>query len=319
MHPILSRGRFGLYLAALIARESSTDASAISGDDRYVADYLYREALMRQPESMQRFLRRTAVLDHLAGPLCDAVLGESSSQEQLRALEASNSFLIPLDRRRQWYRYHGLFREFLLGELRRVDPDAVGETHLRAADWYEANGSKALAIEHLLHTTERERCVKLVAELLLPTYQAGQLSRVEGWLSALGETAIEQYPPLAVLAGWVAVLTGHTADALHWAAIIDAASFDGIPADGSASFESGRAILRSAMCPAGPEQCMADARLAVDQEPAWSPWRDQALYVYGEAHLLSGARDEAWAVFEETVAAAAAASNARSSDVTTRR
>ena len=76
------------------------------------------------PEDLQRFLRRTAVLDQLCAPLCDAVLGEPGAQEHLRRLEASNMFLIPLDRRREWYRYHALFREFLLGELRRVEPES---------------------------------------------------------------------------------------------------------------------------------------------------------------------------------------------------
>ena len=115
---------------------------------------------------------------------------------------------------------------------------------LRAADWYESNGSPALAIEHLLKTTERDRCVKLVRALALPTYQAGRMSTVQRWLSALGESAIEDYPPLAVLAGWVAALTGHTAEAQRWALILDAASFDQVPVDGTASFESARAMLR---------------------------------------------------------------------------
>ena len=133
--------------------------------------------------------------------------------EQLRGLEASNLFLVPLDRRREWYRYHALFREFLLGELRRVEPDVIEKLHLRAADWYESNGSPAMALEHLLNTTERDRCVQLVTELALPTYQAGQMSTVQRWLSALGDSAVEDYPPLAVLAGWIAVLTGQTAEA----------------------------------------------------------------------------------------------------------
>ena len=120
---------------------------------------------MHLPEGTQRFLRRTAVLDQLCAPLCDALLDESGAQEQLRSLEASNLFLIPLDRRREWYRYHALFREFLLGELRRVEPDVITKLHLRAADWYEANGSPALALEHLLNTTERDRCVQLVTRV----------------------------------------------------------------------------------------------------------------------------------------------------------
>jgi LuxR family transcriptional regulator, maltose regulon positive regulatory protein len=300
----------GLYLAALIARDSPDEAMTISGNDRYVTDYLYREALMQLPESTRRFLRRTAVLDQLCAPLCDALLGESGGQERLRSLEASRLFLIPLDRRRDWYRYHALFREFLLGELRRVDPDIITKLHLRAADWYESNGSPAMAVEHLLNTTERDRCVQLVTALALPTYQAGQVSTLQRWLSELGDSAIEEYPPLAVLAGWIAVLTGQTAEAQRWAAILDAASFDLVPLDGSASFDSARAMLRSFMCDAGPERAMTDAGLAVAQEPPWSVWRDQALHLFGEAHLLTGDVDRAADLFAESSAAAAKLSNA---------
>ncbi len=104
----------GLYLAAVIARDSHGDALTVSGDDRYVADYLYREAMAQLPDHLRRFLRRTSVLDRLSAPLCDAILEESGSGAELRRLEATNLFLLPLDRRRGWYRYHALFREFLL-------------------------------------------------------------------------------------------------------------------------------------------------------------------------------------------------------------
>jgi LuxR family transcriptional regulator, maltose regulon positive regulatory protein len=300
----------GLYLAALIARDSDAKAVTISGDDRYVADYLYRESLMQLPERDQRFLRRTSVLDQLCAPLCDAVVGESGAQERLLSLEAASVFLIPLDRRREWYRYHALFREFLLGELRRVEPDVIAKLHLRAADWYESNGSPAMALEHLLNTTERDRCVQLVTALLLPTYQAGQMSTVQRWLAALGDSAIETYPPLAVMAGWVAALAGQTAEAQRWSALLDSTSFDLVPLDGTASFESARAMLRTAMCAAGPEQAMIDASLAVAQEPPWSVWRDQALWLYATAHLLTGDVDRAGVLFAEARAAAAMYSNA---------
>ena len=112
----------GLYLAAVIARDSNGEALTVSGEDRYVADYLYHESLMSLPENLQRFLRRTAVLDQMCAPLCDAVLEESGGQQRLRSLEALSLFVIPLDRRREWYRYHALFREFLLGELRGSSP-----------------------------------------------------------------------------------------------------------------------------------------------------------------------------------------------------
>ena len=98
----------GLYLAALIARDNDGEVMSVAGDDRYVADYLYRESLSPLPESTQRFLRCTAVLDQLCAPLCDALLETSGAEEQLRKLDASNMFLVPLDRRRGWYRYHEL-------------------------------------------------------------------------------------------------------------------------------------------------------------------------------------------------------------------
>ncbi len=151
----------GLYLAAVVAKERGGEIAVVAGDDRYFSDYLYREALGRQPEDIQRFLRRTAVLEQLCGPLCDTVLQSSSSAEDLRRIEASNLFLVPLDRRHEWYRYHALYREFLLGELRRTEGHVVEKLHLRAADWYESNGSPELAVEQLLHTSERARAVDL--------------------------------------------------------------------------------------------------------------------------------------------------------------
>jgi LuxR family maltose regulon positive regulatory protein len=303
----------GLYLAAVIAGDSHGEVLTISGDDRYVADYLYRESLMQLPDSVQRFLRCTAVLDQLSAPLCDAILGESGSQAQLRQLEATSLFLVPLDRRRGWYRYHALFREFLLAELQQVEPDVIAKLHLRAADWYESNGSPALALEHLLNTSERDRCVQLVTELALPAYQAGQMSTVQRWLSTLGHADVEEYPPLAVLAGWIAALTGHTAEAQRWAALLDTAVFDSMPVDGTASFESARAMLHALMCPAGPEQMVTDAGLAVAEEPPWSSWRATALCLFAEAQLLLGDSERATALFIETCAVGADLGNVPSS------
>jgi LuxR family transcriptional regulator, maltose regulon positive regulatory protein len=299
----------GLYLAALIAKESHGQLRTVTGDDRYVADYLYREALTGQPKAIQRFLRRTAVLEQLCGPLCEAVLGSSAAAIQLRRIEAHSLFLIPLDRQRQWYRYHALYREFLLGELRRTEPDIINALHQRAADWYESNGFPALALEHLLHTDDWDRSVRLTAKLALPTYMAGQLSTVERWFAALGDANIARYPPLAVHACWDGVLTGDTAKTERWVAVIDAASFDGELANGAASFDSARALLRAAMCASGPERMMADAAYCVAQEPAWSPWRDTALWLLAEAYLLAGHLEKARALFAEASTAAAGMSN----------
>jgi LuxR family maltose regulon positive regulatory protein len=299
----------GLYLAALIAKESDGRTQAVSGDDRYVADYLYHEALRRQPLAIRRFLRRTAVLDQLCAPLCEAVLRAPLTASHLRHIEEHNLFLTPLGSRREWYRYHALFREFLLGELRRTEPDLVRELHQRAADWYESNGFPSLALEHLLHTDDWDRAAPLTTKLALPTYMAGQLSTVQRWFAALGDANIAGYPPLAVHRCWEGVLTGDTALAERWAPVVDAASFDGEPANGAASFDSARAQLRAGMCASGPERMMADAAFSVAQERASSPWRDSALWLLAEAHLLAGHVDKAGALFAEAAATAATMHN----------
>ena len=289
----------GLYLAAQISAEGGSSALTVSGDDRLVADYLYRESLANQPDDVQRFLRRTAVLDHLCGPLCDAVLGTSDSAEQLRRLEASSLFVVPLHRQREWYRYHALFREFLAAELRRREPDMVDVLHLRAADWYKSNGSPTMAVEHLLRTADRHRAARLAAELSQPLYNAGRLSTLQRWLATLGDEAISAWPPLAVHACLVSVYTGDTVGAERWAAMVDAASFDLKPRDGSASFESARALQRALMCQNGPESALADATVAEAEEPPWSPRRPMVLWLLGEAHLVRGDVDEARDLFAE--------------------
>jgi LuxR family maltose regulon positive regulatory protein len=124
---------------------------------------------------------------------------------------------------------------------------------------------------------------------------------VQRWLSKLGDSAVKEYPPLAVLAGWITALTGQDAAAERWAAVVDAASFNQAQLDGSASFDSARAMLRAAMCASGPEQMLADAGVAMAEEPPWSPWRDTALVLAAHAHLLVGDEDEASALFAETI------------------
>src|SRR5262249_56843452 len=126
-----------LCLAALIARGNHGQAPTVTGEDRYVADYLYREVLIQQPEDIQRFLRRTCVLDQLSARLCDAVAGSSGAAGQLRRLEAASLFVIPLDGRREWYRYHAVVREVLRGGRGRTEPGIIMTLPQRAGDGTE--------------------------------------------------------------------------------------------------------------------------------------------------------------------------------------
>ncbi|NIV36040.1 MAG: helix-turn-helix transcriptional regulator, partial [Anaerolineae bacterium] len=127
----------GLQLAALSMEGRSTESigdfvAAFGGSHRHVIDYLADEVLAQQPAEIQTFLRQTSVVDRLTAPLCEALTGRDDSAAILRQLEQANLFLVPLDDRRSWYRYHQLFAEFLRTDL---DEDSRAGLHLGAARW----------------------------------------------------------------------------------------------------------------------------------------------------------------------------------------
>ena len=149
-----------LQLAALSMQGRDDVAGFIAGfagDDRYIVDYLVEEVLQRQPERVRSFLLQTSILGRLSGPLCDAVTGQDGGKAMLEALDRGNLFLVPLDDRRQWYRYHQLFADVLRAHLLDEQPDRVPELHRRASEWYEQNGERSEAIRHALAGEDFER------------------------------------------------------------------------------------------------------------------------------------------------------------------
>ena len=135
-----------LQLAALSMQGRDDVAGFIAGfagDDRYVVDYLVEEVLHRQPDRVQTFLLQTSVLDRLSGPLCDAVTGQGGGKAMLETLDRANLFLVALDDRRQWYRYHRLFADVLHARLLDEQPDRVPELHRCASVWHERNGDRS--------------------------------------------------------------------------------------------------------------------------------------------------------------------------------
>lgn len=298
----------GIFLCSLIELDGDEEP-VVTGDDRFVADYLYRECVRRLPERLQLFLRRTAVLDQLSAAACDALLESNDSAGLLREVEALNLFLIPLDHRRGWFRYHALFRDFLLAELRLNEVDEIVGLHRRAADWFEGNALPAQAIEHLLAAGEVERAGLLVAELALPTYQDGRVAVLGRWMSALGEEIVDGFPPLLILRTWMAILLGHVAHAERLAARLEKLDWIDGSAEDRLMLDSSRAMIRAAMCAQGPEAAAADASFALESEPSWSMWRDQALHLHGTMRFLLGDFEGARRAFAEASTVAAAAGN----------
>jgi LuxR family maltose regulon positive regulatory protein len=196
-----------LQLAALSMQGRDDVAGFIAGfagDDRFVVDYLVEEVLQRQPEQVRSFLLQTSVLRRLTGPLCDAVTGRDGGKAMLEALERGNLFLVPLDDRRRWYRYHHLFGDVLRARLLDEEPDHVHALHVRASDWFERNGDESAAIDHALAAEDFERAAALVERAIPAMSRARQEATLRRWFEALPDELFGVRPVLAI--GYVGAL-----------------------------------------------------------------------------------------------------------------
>ena len=200
-----------LQLAALSMQGRADIAGFITGfagNDRYVVDYLFEEVLQRQPDDVQAFLLQTSILGGLSGPLCDAVTGHGGGKAMLEALDRGNLFLVPLDDRRHWYRYHHLFADVLRARLLDEQPGQVPDLHRRASGWYESNGEQPLAISHALAARDFERAADLV-ELTIPVMaRTRQEATVRGWLEKIPGEIVRVRPVLSALFAGVLLLSG---------------------------------------------------------------------------------------------------------------
>jgi LuxR family maltose regulon positive regulatory protein len=191
----------GLQLAAL-SMQGQQDLSgfiqAFAGDHRYIVDYLVEEVLERLPAPMRTFLLQTSLLERLSGSLCDAVTGQQGGNARLEALVGGNFFVVPLDTRRQWYRYHHLFAEVLCAHLMAEQADQVATLHRRASEWYEQHGSAPDAIRHALAAGDFGRAADLI-EVAVPAMRSSrQDAMLLGWLKAVPDEIVNRRPVLSV-------------------------------------------------------------------------------------------------------------------------
>lgn len=199
----------GLQLAALSLRQQADRhafVTAFAGDDRYVVDYLLEEVLQQQSPQLHSFLLQTSILGRLCGPLCEAVTGEADSQDLLAYLEQANLFVVPLDNRRYWYRYHHLFADLLRRRLRQaMEPSAWTALYHRASVWYEHEGFIAEAVSQALAAPDFEHAADLLERYVLTVFFHGETMLVHSWLKALPEAVLRARPLLcAVYANTIA-------------------------------------------------------------------------------------------------------------------
>ncbi|HEV2931714.1 MAG TPA: BTAD domain-containing putative transcriptional regulator, partial [Streptosporangiaceae bacterium] len=229
-----------LQLAALSMQGRDDVAAFIAGfagDDRYVVDYLVEEVLQRQPDGVQAFLLQTSILGRLSGPLCDAVTGQGGGKAMLEALDRVNLFLVPLDDRRRWYRYHHLFADVLQARLLDERPGQVPDLHRRASAWYEQNGEQSVATGHALAAQDFGRAADLVELALTAMSKTRQEATVHGWLEMIPDEVIRVRPVLSTAFAWVLLSAGELEgvedrlrDAERW---LDAATATGPGSDAS--------------------------------------------------------------------------------------
>jgi LuxR family maltose regulon positive regulatory protein len=305
----------GVYLAALSLRGHPSPSAFVrqfTGDNRFIVDFLAEEVLSRQPGHIRQFLARTAILGRFCAPLCDAITGSANATEIIDVLEKENLFLVPLDHQRQWYRYHHLFAQVLLGQLVRTEPALVPTLHQRASAWHRQSGSAEEAIDHALAAGDVAGAVDVIARHWPAYMDIGRIGTVRGWLRWLGDDQVSADPVAAHCAAWCAAIVGDPEPLQRWLAVIESAGHDGPLPDGIRSLKSSAALLRGCFGFDGIEVMLDSARAAVELErDPGSPWYALARTALGSALYLSGEPDAAVAPLTAALASAASIGAAR--------
>ncbi len=291
----------GLQLAAISMQGRDRPAltrfiDAFSGSDRYVIDYLVEEVIQQQPPAVRQFLTETAILERMSAPLCDAVTGRADSKEMLTDLEHANLFLIPLDDKREWYRYHHLFAEFLRTELAPAEQTAG---HRRAARWFERHDLLPEAIKHTLLAADTEEAGRLIRQAAADALRRGEFTTLEGWLAALPPQMIEADPELTAFKGWLLWMLGQGEAAAQYAAQAEATLTADTSRRSRGRLKSLQALL--ALGGQGEEglQLAREALALIDKDDIF--FRSITLLVIGEVLGYVGDTVSAIEVFQETL------------------
>jgi LuxR family maltose regulon positive regulatory protein len=293
----------GMYLAALSLRGRSNTGQLIAsfaGSDRRIVDYLGAEVLDREPNDVLTFMLRTSILERLSAPLCDAVTGDADGQEMLEWIERSNAFLVPLDERREWYRYHHLFAELARHELGRREPGSVARLHGLAADWLMGAGLIPEAVRQMVAGGNVDAVAEVVVSHWLAFVNSGGKGTVAEWLAAIPDDSISTDGALCVARAGLAIAVGDQEGVLPWLDLADGATTRN-PADDRSVWLEGTAIRASALRWLGD---MGQARRQAEQIAPLdgsSPWHAAAASVLGSAARWLGCDEAAVELLEQAV------------------
>ena len=286
----------GLSLAALSLREggpAGSAAASFGGADRRVSAYLEAEFLARVSPAQRVFVTRTAVLERMSGPLCEAVLDERGSAATLAELARSGLLLVPLDRRGQWYRYHHLFRDMLLAELDRLEPALIPVLRRRAATWCLHNDQPEQALEYSIAAEDVDTVADLVEQLAVPARRQGRAATLRRWFGWLNDRGgILGHPMVAVLATQIYAWMGQPAEAERWADMVDHWQYGDATRPDDPATEAWAALTRAFLCRRGVSRMLADAEEAARRFAAEGVVTPGPALLRGIAHVLSGDLDD---------------------------
>jgi LuxR family maltose regulon positive regulatory protein len=213
----------GLQMAALSlqGRDPLAFFRSFAGDDRYVADYLIEEVLQRQSEPVRTFLLKTAILEQMCGPLCEALIGDvglgTDGQAMLVYLDRANLFLVPLDNRREWYRYHHLFAELLRQRLAALlSPGEIGQLHRLASSWLEAHGDPAAAVRHARRIPDEPLALRLLSRYAGLFFARGDLPQFCELARAIPAGLRSDDPVLCMAVAWAALGANNFTEVEAW-------------------------------------------------------------------------------------------------------
>ncbi len=302
----------GLHLAAL-SMQGRTDTAAFvetfSGSHRFVLDYLVEEVLQQQPVNVQTFLLRTAILDRLCGPLCDAVLQDASAsgQDTLAYLERANLFIVPLDNERRWYRYHHLFGELLRQRLhQQLTIGAIAGLHIRASIWFEDSDLELEAFQHAAAGGDIDRAERLLEGRGMPLLFRGAARPILRWLASLPAAALDARPSLWVTYASALLFISQVAGVEEKLQAAEAALRNVEPDDKIRDLIGHIASIRAtvAVTQHDAEAIIAQSQRALAYLHADNlPVRTAATWALAYAHQLQGDRAAAGLAYAEALAA----------------
>ncbi|GAA2620080.1 LuxR C-terminal-related transcriptional regulator [Dactylosporangium fulvum] len=219
----------------------------LRGDHHHLYDYVVEEVLAPLPDDLRAFLLGTAGLDWLGGPLCDAVTGGADGSGKLARLDREGIFVVPLDRRRVWFRYHPLFREALHRAATAGGVDAAG-AHRRAARWFVDHGMPDRAIAHLLAAGDEAEAGELIASTYWRMLDVGHITTVLGWIDRLAPEHLHADARLLLAHASASLFAGRTGEVHLALALAEAAPVrPGALADGLPSVDAGIALGRASL------------------------------------------------------------------------